>query len=122
MDNILQMAVLVGVLIFGAVFWVKFVKPNKQIMQLIDVFDDALLDAIIFVSSGYVDMTEYRKKADERKEKGEMYIDPRMLYVMDKIEIYATKYGLDFEFDEVLPRAERLYRELKADGFFGNDE
>jgi hypothetical protein len=119
MENFLLVIGLVALFLLAALLWKRFIAPRPEIVRLIDAFDDAILDAVIFVSAGYVDLAPYEAKAEERKAKGEMFIDPRMLFVLDKLELYASKYGLVFEFDEVLPRAERIYRELKADGFFG---
>lgn len=118
MENFLLVIGLVAVFLLATLLWRKFVMPNAEIVHLFDVFDDAILDAVVFVSAGYVDMKPYELKAEERKARGEMFIDPRMLFVLDRVEAFALKYGLEFEFDEVLPRAERIYRELKLDGFF----
>lgn len=59
---------------------------------------------------------EYDVKAQQRAEKGDFYIDPRMLFVIDKLETYVNKtFGQKLEFDDLLQIAETKYREVKHD-------
>ncbi len=59
---------------------------------------------------------EYDVKAQQRAEKGDFYIDPRMLFVIDKLETYVNKtFSQKLEFDDLLQIAETKYREVKHD-------
>lgn len=94
----------------------------KQYEGLIQALGQKIADLIIFAEWGdeYSQKADfYEKKQAERTAAGLYYVDPRMLYVMDKVEQYALdRHGLKIEFDDVLPLAEKKYRELLNSGTF----
>lgn len=58
---------------------------------------------------------EYEAKATARTDAGDFYIDPRMLFVIDKLETFVnTNFSQSIEFDDLLHIAEAKYREVKA--------
>lgn len=59
---------------------------------------------------------EYQTKADERVAKDLFYVDPRMLFVIDKLETFINlHFSVHLEFDDLLAIAEAKYREIKHD-------
>lgn len=58
----------------------------------------------------------YEDKALKRSADGLFYVDPRMLFVIDKLELWAnTRFGVALEFDDLLQIAETKYQEVKLD-------
>lgn len=112
--------VFVALLVFGmwvlwriqqAVVRSEFYKKNQL---KIDLLDDVIVNFIFLAAFGNVDLTPWQVKADKRVEDGLEYIDPRMLYVVDKAEEFAnSKFHLNLEFDDLLARAERIFQEYK---------
>ena len=59
---------------------------------------------------------EYDEKAHQRSVNGLFFVDPRMLFVIDKLELWAnTRFGISLEFDDLLQIAEAKYQEVKLD-------
>ena len=90
----------------------------KQHQAVWDLVDGRIADLVWLVEVGDVDLTEYEKKADERAAAGMEFVDPRMLYLLDKVQVWVKeKLGVDLDFDEVLARAEHIFDEVKnSDG------
>lgn len=81
-----------------------------------DLLEKQAVNFIFLAAFGDVDLTEWQEKSDARVEAGLAAVDPRMLYVVDKLELFVnTKLHLHLEFDDLLAIAERKYQELKFD-------
>src|SRR5690606_39047416 len=81
----------------------EFYKQHQTLWALVD---DRIADLIWLIEVGDVDLTEYNKRADEREAKGESFIDPRMLYLLDQAQAWVqAKLGVELDFEELLARA-----------------
>jgi|ERR1041385_3598660 hypothetical protein len=106
---------LVG-LLFSSLRKTEFFKQNE--MFIVAVGQKAL-DFILHAEYGeeYNSVAdEYQTKANDRVAKGLYYVDPRMLFVIDKLESYVDqKFNVHLEFDDLLAIAESKYRTVKED-------
>lgn len=90
-----------------------FYQTNKQ---KLDLLAEYAVNWIFLAEFGEVDLTEYNAKAVARVDEGLPYVDPRMLFVIDKLgEQASNKLGLKLNALELLALAERRYQELKHD-------
>lgn len=90
----------------------------KQHQALWDLVDGRVADLVWLIEVGDVDLTEYEKKADEREAAGLEFVDPRMLYLLDKAQAWVKeKFNVELDFEELLARAEHIFDEVKnSDG------
>lgn len=90
----------------------------KQHQALWDLVDGRIADLVWLIEVGDVDLSEYKKKADEREAAGLEFVDPRMLYLLDKAQSWVKeKFGVELDFEELLARAEHIFDEVKnSDG------
>lgn len=104
---------LAGALALAAFRKTEFYRSYKD---RIDLAEAAAVNFIFLAAFGTVDLTEWEAKSAARVEAGLPAIDPRMLYVVDRLETYVNgKLGLHLEFDDILALAERKFQELKND-------
>lgn len=88
----------------------EFYKQHKEVLDLVD---GRITDLIFLVEFGDVDLTEYEAKAAERELAGMEHIDPRMLYLLDKVEVWVKeKLHFEIDTDELLARAEHIFDEV----------
>lgn len=113
---VVALVVLLGLLALVARAIAKHEKA-ATIMKLFDLFDDFVLDSIIFVWAQNPDLTKYQEQAEKRVAEGFMWVDPRMLYVMDIAGDKARALGLPIAEDEeaLLRRAESIFQRIKKD-------
>lgn len=78
----------------------------------LSMLDNFLLIAITSVPGLNYDHDYYDAKADADEEETGVYIDPRMLYVLDQAEHWAKARGIQVELDELLVRAEGIYQNI----------
>ncbi len=86
---------------------------NERSVKLLEGF---LLDNIVNIEArgADIDLTTYNQRADERAEQGLEYIDPRMLYLLDKADNYVSRIsGFYISFDELLAKSERILQNYK---------
>lgn len=89
----------------------EFWKQNEARWKLVD---SKVIDVIFQISIGNVDLTEYEAKAALRKEQGLPEVDPRMLYLIDRVGTRVKEEtGLDIDFLDLWARAERILDEVK---------
>lgn len=63
------------------------------------------------------ELVRYGDIANAREASGLSWIDPRLLYAIDKIENYIPE-GYRVDFNVVLDTMEVIYQQMKAQGFF----
>lgn len=87
----------------------------KQHQALWDLVDGRIADLIWLVNVGEVDLAPYDKRVEEREAAGLDYVDPRMLYLLDKAQEWVkTKFGVELDFEELLARAEHILDEVQV--------
>lgn len=115
----LALAFIVGFVIFGLVaFYVtraitktKFYERWGDLWLLVD---DQIADLIFLIEFGDVNLDEYTRRAQERLDNGESWIDPRMLYVLDRVQqLVKEQLHVELDLEQLLARAERLLDEIK---------
>lgn len=87
-----------------------------QNKRKLDLLGDFLLDQVVAIEAreADIDLTPYEQRVDERAEQGLEYIDPRMLYLLDKADDYVSaRSGLTISFDELLAKSERIFQLYK---------
>jgi hypothetical protein len=95
----------------------------KQHAALWNLIDDKIADLIWLIEFGDVDLTDYEHNADVREQEGKTYIDPRMLYLLDKAEKYIQEqYNVTVNLEDLLGRAEHIFDEIKNDDSNGVGE
>lgn len=88
----------------------EFYKQHKTVLELVD---GRITDLIFLLEFGDVDLTEYEKRADERAANGLEAVDPRMLYLLDKVQEWVkVKLGVELDVEELLARAEHIFNEV----------
>lgn len=116
----LAILILVGfVVALGTVFLAlaafrktEFYKQHKAVWELID---NQITDTIFLLEFGNVDLKEWELKAEKRIEAGESDIDPRMLYLLDRVQSSVkNRYGIDLDFTELYARAEHIFNEAAS--------
>jgi hypothetical protein len=92
---------------------VEAVTHREKEIKLLSNF---LLDNVMLIAHGSaVDLSPYEDRASERQENGEQYIDPRMLFLMDKADDYISgRVGFNVSFDELYAKAEAVYQMYRA--------
>lgn len=94
-------------------------RRNEKIKRHIGAFNLVAEFAASFVfevAYGSVDLSPFELRSAELVAMGYDYYDPRLLYVVDKIEDRADAYGLNLDIVEAAALAERVYRKLKNSG------
>lgn len=103
----------VGTLVSRAILASEAYKKNKTVL---DLLAQSIADFVFLAEFGNVDLAPWQAKADEREAAGEVYVDPRMLFVLDNVQRqFNEKYGLEFDFLDLLAKAERIYDEVRND-------
>lgn len=88
----------------------------KQHAALWGLIDDKIADLIWLIEFGDVDLKAYELRAEQREAAGETYIDPRMLYLIDRAQAYVKeRFGIDVDLEDLLARAEHIFDEVKHD-------
>lgn len=99
--------------VHAAIVATEFYKKYKEVWDLVD---DKLADLIFLVEFGDVDLEPWREKAKQRELAGEPYVDPRMLFVVDKVQAdVSSRYGIDIDFLSLYARATHIFDEVKND-------
>ncbi len=110
---ILAIVLTIGWRIHSAIVQTEFYKKNKALWELVD---DKVADTIFLIAVGDVDLTVFEQRVVERANLGLSYVDPRMLYLIDKVQQQVKdRFGVSLNFEELLGRAERIYDEVKND-------
>ena len=115
-------AIIIGVLAVVRVLGLDnlYARHEKQLKLIAELAPDVFM-RIAFPSIDDVEMQQaldhYEKQAQERVESGLSWIDPRMLYAIDRIEEQLPEnYKVDL--NVVIDKLEATYRKMKADGVF----
>ena len=115
-------AIIIGVLAVVRVLGLDnlYARHEKQLKLIAELAPDVFM-RIAFPSIDDVEMQQaldhYEKQAQERVESGLSWIDPRMLYAIDRIEEQMPEdYKVDL--NVVIDKLEATYRKMKADGVF----
>ena len=115
-------AIIIGVLAVVRVLGLDnlYARHEKQLKLIAELAPDVFM-RIAFPSIDDVEMQQaldhYEKQAQERVESGLTWIDPRMLYAIDRIEEQLPEnYKVDL--NVVIDKLEATYRKMKADGVF----
>lgn len=123
LEIVLIVAIAVGLFLLTrlitAITTNEYVKANETLLALLG---NTLFDAVMLVAWGKVDYSVYDQKAADYENEHGRWIDPRMWYVIDKAEAWLETYGFDVEFDELIARAEAIYRQAQLDGKLPPDE
>ena len=86
----------------------------RQYESYFRLIDDVLYGAILAVEGTAVDLAPFEARVEERSNEGLVYIDPRMLYVLERVGGWSEAHGFgDIDFEETLTRAEGLYQTIK---------
>ena len=87
----------------------------RQYEAYFRLIDDVLYGAILAAQGTAVDLAPFEQRVEERHAEGLVYIDPRMLYVLERAEGWAGTHGFgNIDFEETLTRAEGLYQTIKV--------
>jgi len=97
-------------LVLGALRKTEVFRQYESYFRLID---DVLYGAIMAANGEAVNLTPFEQRATVREAEGLVYIDPRMLYVLDCAEVWSKARGVEVDFEETLTRAEGLYQMVK---------
>ncbi len=115
-------AIIIGVLAVVRVLGLDnlYARHEKQLKLIAELAPDVFM-RIAFPSIDDVEMQQaldyYEKQAQERVESGLSWIDPRMLYAIDRIEEQMPE-GYKVDLNVVIDKLEATYRKMKADGVF----
>jgi len=96
--------------VLGAIRKTEVYRQYEVYFRLID---DVIYGAIMAVEGDSVDLTVFTDRAEVRVAKGLVFIDPRMLYVMDRAEAWSKGRGVELDFEQILTRAEGLFQTIK---------
>lgn len=89
----------------------EFYKQHKVLWELVD---DKIASLIFLIENGDVDLTEFEQRAKEREEAGLSYVDPRMLFLIDKVQdAVNSALGVNLNFEDLLARGEHIFDEIK---------
>jgi len=109
-------------IIVAVVIWTLAAVRRSEWMQantkLYDMLVEFATNAIIYTAfrATEEELAPYKLKEDERAEAGHIFIDYRMLFVLDKLEVWLNQHpGLNIEFDDLLVVAEGIYRRVVHD-------
>lgn len=98
------------------------INQNRRALELATEMFGVLAFRIAFPQSDdvnfFIALDEYKTKNELRVADGKTYIDERMWYALDKIEIKLRDSGIDIEFDDMVELMEGLYQRMKQEGLF----
>ena len=98
----------------------KYDRYEKQIKIVLDYAPDLFLRLAFPEVDDEVlalELEKYEEIANQRVADGLSWVDPRMLYAIDRLEL-ALPEGWQVDFNVVLDRAETLYQKMKEAGAF----
>ena len=108
--------------LFAVVIWVLAAVRRSEWVQantkLYDMLVEFATNAIIYTAfrASEEELAPYLVKEQERVDGGHIFVDYRMLFVMDKLEVWLNQHpGLALEFDDLLIFAEGIYRRVVTD-------
>lgn len=120
--NGVLVAIIVGVLAIVRTLGLDnlYARHEKQLKLIAEVAPDVFM-RIAFPS---VDDLEFQQALDyyegvaaERVSSGLSWIDPRMLYAIDRVE-ESLPEGYKVDLNIIIDKLETIYRKMKADGVF----
>lgn len=125
----LAVTILSAVIAFAILYLLNVVRVQelyrtyeREIGILLDVLPD------VFWRIAYADeddvelqeaLLEYTRISKDREEAGLSFIDPRLLYAIDRAELALPK-NRRVDFNIIIDRAETLYNRMKQEGKFSN--
>ncbi len=108
--GILAIFLFIAILVFFGNRHFKKTETFKQIEAYLPIIDSGITQFIRQMASGDIDVPYESERAEQ------MGIDPRMLWVLEKMEVYTKRRGLQIELDELYLRAQNIYDELVDNG------
>lgn len=104
------------------------VQEHRELLQMLQEAFVPIAFRIAFPESGDVRfqdvLDEYTQKAEEREASGLSWVDPRMLYAVDRLETLLANVSdsrgrrIEIDFNVLLDLAEGYYQQLKQQGAF----
>lgn len=89
----------------------------KRLAVAWDMIDDHIASIVVSIAYGQVDLSAQEKEAERLEAEENYHIDPRMLYIVQQIQLAAKqRYGLTLDLVEIHQRAESIFQHLKAGG------
>lgn len=122
----LVISILALVILLAIVFMLRILRLDRiydrykrQIDLIAEFAPDVFLRIAFDIGEGALQaaLLHYEEVADQRVADGLIYIDPRMLYAIDRVE-QALPEAYQIDFNIVLDRMERIYQKMKAEGAF----
>ena len=120
--NGVLIAIIIGVLAIVRTLGLDnlYARHEKQLKLIAEVAPDVFM-RIAFPSVDDLEFQQaldhYETVAKERVESGLAWIDPRMLYAIDRVE-ESLPEGYKVDLNIIIDKLETIYRKMKADGVF----
>lgn len=120
--SLLAFAIVVGIVYFARLLHLDSIY-NRYKDQL-DIIEKYAPD--VFIRIAFPDVTndvleerlaEYEEIANNRVESGLSWIDPRMLYAIDRVE-EAIPEGYKVDLNVIIDKMETIYQKMKDEGIF----
>lgn len=120
--SLLAFAIVVGIVYFARLLHLDSIYNRyKDQLDIIEKYAPDVFIRIAFpdIAGEELDITLklYEEQAQTRVESGLSWIDPRMLYAIDRVE-ESLPEGYKMDLNVVIDKMETIYQKMKAEGFF----
>lgn len=108
--GVLAVFLVVAIIVFFASRNISKTEAFKQIEAYLPIIDSGITQFIRQVANDDIDVPYESERAEQ------MGIDPRMLWVLEKMEVYTKRRGLKIELDELYLLAQDIYDSMVDNG------
>ena len=113
--GVLVVTFLLIVLATGIVLSVRQTETYKRFAPFLDLLDEVIAGAI--ANAAGAELGRFEHMATVREEQGLPFIDPRMLYVINKVELWVEKNGFPIDLVDIHDRAQHIFDLMKKEGY-----